>query len=244
MVATSSALQRVREHVVQTGSSFLRNVRWPPPDPTCKICAGIPGSGYSTCYACSQRPVTVTRPLGLVTYTWPKGQAGQTMRAYKANGDTAHDLMTSLVAYATVAHWPCIETHTGSTPDGWACVPSLSGRSGPHPLEEIVSKFMRSVPNVAITPGPVRGNARSFDPNHFAVQTTSARHVLLIDDTWTTGAHLQSAAAALQKVGVEKVTGLVMARWLEPTFGNTQAFIEGLTSDFNPDICPYTGHFC
>jgi phosphoribosylpyrophosphate synthetase len=66
----------------------------------------------------------------------------------------------------------------------------------------------------------------------------------LLDDTWTTGGHLQSASAALKAAGAHRVTGLVVARWLDPEFAETKAFINALTTGFEPLLCPFTGGYC
>ena len=71
------------------------------------------------------------------------------------------------------------------------------------------------------------------------------RHVLVIDDTWTTGGHAQSAASAIRATGASAVTVIVLARWLSPGFGNTAAFIAArLKSDYDPVTCPLTGVRC
>ncbi len=167
------------------------------------------------------------------------------MYAYKAAtpGVTSRDLVTAVLTYAVVAHWDCIAVLSGSHPDGWAYVPSLAGRQGAHPLGEIASQFMGAVPNVPVIPSVVTGNARDFNAEHFTVETT-AQHVLLVDDTWTTGGHLQSASAALKAAGVKRVTGLAVSRWLDPGWGATKAFIDGLPATFDPTVCPYPNNPC
>jgi hypothetical protein len=245
MVSRSPALSALREHIVKTGSAFLRNVRWSP-GVTCRTCTGIPGPGYLDCYQCASRAgyLGLADDLGFVTYGWAGGQAGHVMHAYKANGQTSFQLVSSLLAFAVVAHWDCVARDAGSHPDGWAYVPSLAGRPGAHPLAQIASRIMGTVPNVPVIANPVQDGARTFNANHFTVHGTTARHVLLLDDTWTTGGHLQSVSAALKAAGVERVTGLAVARWIDPNWATTKTFIGNLTADFDPDLCPYTGVSC
>lgn len=48
------------------------------------------------------------------------------------------------------------------------------------------------------------------------------RHVLLVEDTWTTGGNAQSAALTLRHGGAASVTIVALARWLkleEPNWG-------------------------
>lgn len=162
----------------------------------------------------------------------------------RQNGATSYQLVSSLLTYAVVAHWDCIAARAGSHPDGWAYVPSLAGRPGTHPLAQIASRFMGKVPNVPVIANPVQDGARTFNAAHFTVPPTNARHVLLLDDTWTTGGHLQSVSAALTAAGVQRVTGLAVARWLDPAWSTTKTFIDSLTADFDPALCPYTGAPC
>lgn len=245
MVSRSPALDTLRGHIIRSGSAFLRNVQWTS-DVTCRTCAGIPKTGFVQCYRCASRggSPNLADTLGFVTYGWDGGQAGHMMYAYKANGATSYQLVSSLLTYAVVAHWACIATCTGSYPDGWAHVPSLSGRQGEHPIAQIASQFMGSVPNVPVIANSADDGARAFNSAHFDVSKTTAQHVLLLDDTWTTGGHLQSAAAALKVAGVERVTGLAVARWLDPSWSTTKAFMANLTAEFDPAICPYTGLPC
>lgn len=44
------------------------------------------------------------------------------------------------------------------------------------------------------------------------VRTTDVTHILLVDDVFTTGATLRSAASALKRAGVQSVWGVVIAR--------------------------------
>lgn len=245
MVGRSPALDALRDHIIKSGSAFLRNVQWVP-GVTCRTCAGIPGLGYDACYRCAglSGRAGLADNLGFVTYGWDGVQAGHVMYAYKANGATSHQLVSSLLTYAVVAHWDCIATRVGSHPDGWAYVPSLAGRQGTHPLAQIASNFMGTVPNVPVIANPAEDGARTFNAAHFTVPSTTGRHVLLLDDTWTTGGHLQSVSAALKAAGVERVTGLAVARWLDPSWSTTKTFISSLTADFDPALCPYTGAPC
>jgi hypothetical protein len=245
MVGHSPALDAIRKHIIRSGGAFLRNVQWVP-GLTCRTCAGIPNAGFDECYRCAERAGSpgLADYLGFLTYGWDGEQAGHLMYAYKAQGATSYELVSSLLTYAVVAHWDCIATHFGGYPEGWAYVPSLSGRQGIHPLARIASQFMSSIPNVSVIANPPEDSARTFNPAHFTVHPTSARQVLLLDDTWTTGGHLQSVSAALKAAGVERVVGLAVARWLDPAWSTTKTFMGRLTADFDPALCPYTGDRC
>jgi predicted amidophosphoribosyltransferase len=67
----------------------------------------------------------------------------------------------------------------------------------------------------------------------------------VIDDTWTTGGHAQSAALALRVAGATRVSVLVVARWLKEDYGDNKQFIDDLRGrDYDPSICPWTGAKC
>jgi hypothetical protein len=247
MVASSDALTTLRHSIINTGSAYLRNVMWVP-GVTCTECGGVPGEGYMTCLSCTQRshqPGLADR-LGFVTYAWPGHQTGRVMYGYKAAAPAPanYSIVAQLTTYAVAAHWPCMSGPDGSYPDAWATVPSLRGREGDHPLSNIASVVLRSYPRVPIVAAPKIVNPRALLASNFVVEPTAAGHVLLIEDTWTTGGHVQSAAAALKAAGVDRVTVLTVARWLEPTWAKTKDVITALKSDFNPDVCPFTGQPC
>jgi hypothetical protein len=244
MVTRSPALNELRGFIITTGSAYLRNVRWVA-GVTCRTCGGIPSVGHDQCYQCAVHADSAgaADTLGFVVYGWNGGQAGHAMYAYKAKGATTHALVSAVLTYATVAHWSCIAREPGSTPSSWAYVPSLSGRQGDHPLAGIARRFMGEVPHVHMKANPITDNPRSLNPSHYRADPVTG-HVLLLDDTWTSGGHLQSAAAALKSAGADRVTGLVMARWLDPAWAGTKQFLESLIDDFDPDVCPYTGTHC
>jgi adenine/guanine phosphoribosyltransferase-like PRPP-binding protein len=82
---------------------------------------------------------------------------------------------------------------------------------------------------------------------HFTCSDSLApeARVLVIDDTWATGGHAQSAALALRATGAARISLLVVARWLKEDYKDNKQFITDLrTRDYNPAICPWTGAGC
>ena len=87
---------------------------------------------------------------------------------------------------------------------------------------------------------------RDVNPAHFVTDGELPRgsHVLLIDDTWTSGGHAQ-LVIALHRAGAAWVSLLVVARWIKEDFANNANFLRGLADrDYNPAICPWTGGVC
>jgi orotate phosphoribosyltransferase len=61
--------------------------------------------------------------------------------------------------------------------------------------------------------------------------------VLLIDDTWTTGANAQSAAAALKSAGAGPVAAVVIGRHLNREWHENDRRLRGITRPFDWSHC-------
>jgi hypoxanthine-guanine phosphoribosyltransferase len=71
------------------------------------------------------------------------------------------------------------------------------------------------------------------------------RHVLLIEDTWTSGGNAQSTALTLRHGGAVSVTIVALARWLKHEEPPTGAFVTSrLTEDYDPLVCPVNDPNC
>jgi hypothetical protein len=126
----------------------------------------------------------------------------------------------------------------------WATVPSLPAKPGEHPLHKLVGKYIPAT-EVTLTAAAQVANPRDVNPGHFRAdaQLSSDSHVMLLDDTWTSGGHAQSAVLAVRAAGAGHVSILVVARWVKEDFGDNAQFLRGLP-DYNPQICPWTGGEC
>ena len=147
------------------------------------------------------------------------------LAAYKrTRGLEAHAFELRLAAIL----WRYLELHEGCLA-GAASVRRHSISSRPcrragasampeHPLARIVGRLAGPVGArhrrlLERTDAPAR--PRQFDAERFtANQELDGAAVLLIDDTWTTGASAQSAAAALKAAGASTVAALVIGRYL------------------------------
>jgi orotate phosphoribosyltransferase len=93
-------------------------------------------------------------------------------------------------------------------------VPSSRGRSGPHPLRSLAEPYLR-LPWASLRARPAaRGSTRDLDPERFSAARLDGARVLLLDDTWTTGASVQSATMALRRAGATAVAVVVLGRHL------------------------------
>jgi hypothetical protein len=151
-----------------------------------------------------------------------------------------------LLRIALSSHTKCAEVLGGRPVTRWAVVPSLPAKPHAHPLRSLVSGYVQGT-EVSLLAAKTVHDPRAVSPDHFSCGTVlpAEAHVLLIDDTWTTGGHAQSAVLALRRAGAARVSVLVVARWLKEDFGNNRHFISGLaTRDFNPRTCPWTANTC
>lgn len=180
--------------------------------------------------------------------TWrnPDTSCGST----KGGGPTQRlrQIVTLLAVTSLKIHTPCAGSIVGQPVTRWAAIPSLAAGPGEHPLHALVAPLATAGREVLVIPGPVGPEGpRALEPSHFTVPVPPpvGHHVLLIDDTWTSGGHAQSAAIALRRAGAARVSVLVIARWLSPEFGDTGQFIaQRLQQDYNAANCPWAGSAC
>ena len=135
-------------------------------------------------------------------------------------------------------HGGCIWRRAGMpSPDLLAVVPTGFGRPGPHPLLGLVSPYLRLplIP-LAIRPGE-QGRDLRFD--RFAVGAPlGGASVLLLDDSWVSGASAQSAAAALKLAGARRVATVLLGRHINPADPGAGPFAAGLTvRPYDPSSC-------
>jgi predicted amidophosphoribosyltransferase len=124
---------------------------------------------------------------------------------------TIADLLMSAISL----HEPCFATVVAQPISARAVIPSLTYRSGIHPLLSIANAAGMMV-NPVLTPGFDAQCNRRIRAGKFAVDPAAqvqGRHVLVIDDIWTTGSNARSAALALRRAGAAAISVLVIGRW-------------------------------
>lgn len=244
-MASAEDLQHLRSYLVSYGGGYLRNTLWDSRR-TCSYCAGVPANPqFTTCYPCGKvYPwVEASDARGFVSYGWDRSQSARVMYGYKDATPNwqARRLVQILLYYALHEHLRCASHPQHGEPNSWAVVPSLRGRTHAQVLHQLASSLLRDTPEIQMSPSSQVVDPRTFRPENFAVlSNVGSRHVVLIDDTWTSGSHAESAAAALKRAGADRVTVLVLARWLDLSRGDTDEFVRSeLTRDFDPDLCPF-----
>lgn len=187
-------------------------------------------------------------------YLDPITQSGHVMRGYKnpyIQSGFHRQTVALMSALGLIGHVACPGALVGAPVSAWATVPSLPPKTDlpKHALNGIVGKLARpGAAEVVLTAAAAVSNPREVNPGHYTATADAAdQHVLVIDDTWTSGAHATSAALAVRAAGASHVSVLVLARWLTNGWELTTpqwAKHELSQPDFNPDVCPWTQGDC
>jgi hypothetical protein len=211
---------------------YLQIYRQPPPagPGVCAVCHSGPNPGYRICRSCAQAMRQVTTPTSLVLSIslTRKGTQIQTyLRDYKDGragvGELGRTVLAATLGRFATRHWACISSRIGGSVDVVTTVPSSAGRPGPHPLLSLVdhSRQLQPLHHALLQPGAVRIDDRQADDRAFeVVHAIENARVLLVDDTFTTGARAQSAASSLARAGARAVAVLTIGRVIDPDWND------------------------
>jgi hypothetical protein len=208
---------------------------WPgsPPGGRCPTCLGPAPAGALRCYPCGLHwqcaPGALASAVLPVAYAVKGGPHARRLWVYKSGRPDAPAARRALAVLLLVVlreHGPCLWRAAGwdtAGPTHVAVVPSSRGRPGPHPLRALAQPYLR-LPWASLTAVPgADGGARELDPGRFTARPLRGARVLLLDDTWTTGASVQSAAMALRRAGAAGVAAVVLGRHLPRPGGPGQS---------------------
>jgi hypothetical protein len=211
----------------------------------CETCFNFT-DGYSECYACTrmERWADAVVPI---SYSVAGGRLHHALAGYKrCDGRAGPRLTVELAAVLwrhLVVHEPCLAAAVGL--DRFQLVTAVpSGdrrRDRRHPLRTIVGGIVgqtRGRYERLLVRSFVEVTPRTFNPNKFrARRRLNGQSVLLIDDTWTTGASAQSAAAALKRAGAGSVAAVVIGRHLNREWHENERRLRGITRPFDWSRC-------
>lgn len=222
----------------------------PKADPgVCVVCRSGPNSGFNTCRSCDKAIKQVTRPTRHVVpislYKIPS-QLHHVLRYYK-DGPSEVAAPFKLQVAAMLSrflefHERCAESLSGGSFTLVTNVPSTRGkRLGTHPLVEAIRLVRRLTTRYSptLTPTATVQDRQASDSRFSPSRRVSGERVLLIDDTFTTGARVQSAASTLHIAGATSVTALVVGRVINPDWNDNCGRIweESESSSFTFDRC-------
>ena len=226
----------------------------------CPICRGNKGSNFDFCYQCTGhiRNAGVNNWLladrtAFICYGEAKGkdQLGSDMYNYKESEiqqplqSEAKRRIVSLLYHTFSHYWD-----EANTPEitVLTTMPSLRDVNR-NQLMQLVKNVASKLPNNLVAqqllhPRELRGNKereRVLDPQLFCVDSDQVSgHVVIVEDSWVTGANAQSAAIALHQAGADYVTILCVARLLYEDVMNSfklqenHRFIAGGCPDQSP----------
>jgi hypothetical protein len=211
----------------------------------CTTCFNLT-DGYERCYACAHggRWLDVVVPI---SYSIAGEQLHHALFAYKRAPDpvaTHFRVHLAAVLWRFLSdHERCVSRAIGVP--GFPVVTTVPSNDrvhdDAHPLHGLVgqlvkptrTRFRRLLARSAATVQPHR-----FNPDRYeSIARLTDEPVLLIDDTWTTGANAQSAAATLKRAGAGPVAAVVLGRHLNRCWGSNDSQLNGLPKPFDWDHC-------
>jgi hypothetical protein len=189
----------------------------------CVLCRGPVRPGFARCYQCARHDLLgqglLADAVVPISYAVKGTEFAADLWRYKswrAPSAAARTSMRALLLTFLHDHGACVWRHAGMpAPGRLAVVPTGCGRPGPHPLLALSAPYLRlPVTRLVIRPGE---QGREPNVNRFyAERSTAPASVLLLEDTWVSGASAQSAAAALKRAGARHVAVVVLGRHIDP----------------------------
>lgn len=182
----------------------------------CPICHSSRDDRYSTCFPCAQAAHLDPPAILPVTMSIARGAVHHHLRMYKDAPDspTRHRLTMRIAALLSLfmeRHEECVGPW-----DVVTCVPSSARVALLPVVAKLKCFYKRDAQLLTARPG---AGSRLLDPEQFAAsEAARGARVLLLDDTFTTGAKLFSAVAALRSAGATVVGPVVLGRHVEPAW--------------------------
>lgn len=229
-------------------------------DETCAVCLGPRDwSSSPLCNSCRDL-VDAAKGEGLADLVVPLSYAGEMneqlrrdIRNYK-DGPSL-DVRADALYRLSALTWHFFHTHAhclsarGGAPTHIASVPSGTpgNRSGRHPVSDLLRFAPEEWERVTLV-RDAPSTARRLDAETLSISSSSSlegRHVVIFDDTWTTGAKAQSAALRVRRAGARMVTIVVTARIMNTSWGPAARFLEDHPKvPWSGAVCPVTGGSC
>lgn len=223
---------------LQMSTRILHSPR-PGPD-VCVNCFNLT-RGFSKCFACAhlERHLAAMVPISYsVGHEYLHHVLADYKRIRGPRAEAAAQEVGSLLSTFLGRHEGCVAQAAGVR--GFEIVTTVPSsdprRDESHPLRRIVSAIEETEDRherlLRRTSEPMA--PRTFDPRGFrAIRRLDGQSVLLIDDTWTTGASVESAAAALRAAGAGTVAAVVVGRHLNREWHDNDEHLDALPFDWN-----------
>ena len=188
----------------------------------CAVCHGPAAAGCARCFQCDLHLqcaggslADVVVPVAFAVKSGPHARRLWQYKSARAAPEAAAEASASLLALLLVflrGHAGCVWRAGGiAGRPHVAVVPTARGRPGEHPLRALAAPYLAG-PWAGLSARPGGQRTRDLDPGRFLADPVPGAAVLLLDDTWTTGASVQSAAMALRRAGARSVAAVVLGR--------------------------------
>ena len=226
---------RFEEQMVQRIGSFAKPVVYQTKyHHACPVCGGPKLQDSPICYSCQRLAEQAQRQgvsnlladrVRISHYAIKFDQMYRIVAGYKRDSPESVEYRETLkyvLGDALAIHYPCIaKVSDGHEPTSWVTVPSTTNgmhHGRPHPLHQLVEPMLgRAIPEIELVAHGEK--TRRIVPDTFSLageyNPSSLRHVLVIDDTWTSGTTVQSAAIMLKQQGAQRVTIYCLARVID-----------------------------
>lgn len=243
--------------VREASESYQQAMRNPLPGGSgvCDRCRTFTKPSFARCIHCRSGEPDHIAAVVPITYSEHLGQMHTVLRNYKERGSAqvrryAQQRLTAILWRFLARHEVCVARAAGvGRFDLVTAVPSSD------PERDEAGGELREVLRACL---PIRarferllaatGNAswtRDFDPSRYrATRDLTGHTVLLVDDTWVTGGHAQSAACAAREAGALCVALVVIGRHVRPEWDvgedvpeTCRERMQKLPRRFNWEIC-------
>lgn len=163
-----------------------------------------------------------TEQMGRELFSYKNLRTPERLRAQKTAG------LAAVLWKWLNRHEACLARQVGI--ERFDLITTVRARAAGPPTRSSTSSRVssRTQPSDTRTCSPSTGRTypRRCAPDRYACHTALfGQYVLVIDDTWTTGAHAQSASAAVKAAGAAGAGIVAIGRWVTPDYRDHGAWL-------------------
>lgn len=218
----------------------------------CYLCLGAVDSTYMQCYNCrklfheSRCPSSMERRVVPMTVALNPSAWFWALQTYKAAMYREHASTLGALAYRWLSeHEHRLTSLLGGEADYVTVVPSKKGTTTyeTQPLRRalsIVAPLAQRMRQALRCVAPMAERLREYRPEIFAPTLyVNGHRIILVEDTWITGATALSAAGSLLEAGAASVVITPIARDMKPTFhGKDHPYLTYIDHDYDIEAWP------